>query len=57
VKSRIVLTPQMPKEIYKSNGEDIHRFELAHGEIKDTEQPPIPFKSSLTRYFTKAFCK
>jgi hypothetical protein len=31
----------MPKVI-ESNGENIHRFEQAHGEIKDTEQPPIP---------------
>ena len=23
-------------------GENIHRFEVAHGEIKDTEQAPIP---------------
>jgi hypothetical protein len=29
--------------------ENIHRFEQAHGEIKDTEQPPIPkFWSSRT---------
>jgi hypothetical protein len=28
----------MPKVI-KGNGENIHRFEQAHGEIKDTEQP------------------
>jgi hypothetical protein len=26
---------------YKSNWENIHRFEVAHGEIK-TEQAPIP---------------
>jgi hypothetical protein len=39
VKSRIVLTPQhgLLKQL-----ENIHRFEQAHGEIKDTEQPPIP---------------
>src|SRR3970282_1570452 len=42
VKSRIVLTPQHAKRLLKANGENIHRFELAHGEIKDTEQPPIP---------------
>jgi hypothetical protein len=29
----------MPKGYCKEN---IHRFEQAHGEIKDTEQPPIP---------------
>jgi hypothetical protein len=31
----------MPKGYWKV-GENIHRFEQAHGEIKDTEQPPIP---------------
>jgi hypothetical protein len=40
VKSRIVLTPQHAKRLLKQ-GENIHRFELAH-EIKDTEQPPVP---------------
>jgi hypothetical protein len=29
-------------KITKNNGENIHRFEVAHGEIKDTEQAPIP---------------
>jgi hypothetical protein len=29
-------------EIAKSNWRDIHRFEIAHGEIKDSEQPAIP---------------
>lgn len=42
VKSRIVLTPQHAKRLLKAMGENIHRFEVAHGEIKDTEQPPIP---------------
>jgi uncharacterized protein DUF3467 len=42
VKSRIVLTPQHAKRLLKAMGENIHRFEAAHGEIKDTEQPPIP---------------
>ena len=42
VKSRIVLTPQHAKRLMKAIGEDIHRFEVAHGEIKDTEQTPIP---------------
>jgi hypothetical protein len=42
VKSRIVLTPQHAKRLLKAIGENIHRFEIAHGEIKDTEQPPIP---------------
>ena len=42
VKSRIILTPQHAKRLLKALGENIHRFELANGEIKDTEQPPIP---------------
>jgi hypothetical protein len=41
VKSRIVLTPQHAKDL-KAIGENIHRFEIAHGEIKDSEQPAIP---------------
>jgi len=42
VKSRIVLTPQHAKRLLKAIGENIHRFEMTHGEIKDTEQAPIP---------------
>ena len=42
VKSRIVLTPQHAKRLMKAIGENIHRFEVAHGEIKDTEQTQIP---------------
>ncbi|GEL09563.1 Protein of unknown function [Flavobacterium glycines] len=42
VKSRIVLTPQHAKRLLKAIGENIHRFEMAHGEIKDTEPTPIP---------------
>ena len=42
VKSRILLTPQHAKRLMKAIGDNIHRFEVAHGEIKDTEQTPIP---------------
>ncbi|GGE95502.1 DUF3467 domain-containing protein [Flavobacterium limi] len=42
VKSRIVLTPQHAKRLLRAIGENIHRFEAAHGEIKETEQSPIP---------------
>ncbi|WP_291140465.1 DUF3467 domain-containing protein [Flavobacterium sp. UBA7680] len=42
VKSRIVLTPQHAKRLLRAIGENIHRFEAAHGEIKETEQVPIP---------------
>lgn len=48
VKSRIVLTPQHAKRLLNALGENIHRFELAHGEIKDTEQPPIPLNFGPT---------
>jgi len=42
VRSRIVLTPQHAKRLLKALGENIHRFEHAFGEIRDTEVPPIP---------------
>lgn len=42
VKSRIILTPQHAKRFLNALAENIHRFESAHGEIKDVEQPPIP---------------
>jgi hypothetical protein len=48
VKSRIVLTPQHAKRLLKAMGENIHRFEGVHGEIKDTEQPPIPLNFGPT---------
>jgi hypothetical protein len=39
VKSRIILTPQHAKRLLAALGENIHRFEVSHGEIKDSEQP------------------
>ncbi|MDR6966981.1 hypothetical protein J2X31_000981 [Flavobacterium arsenatis] len=48
VKSRIILTPQHAKRLLKAMGENIHRYELAHGEIKDSEQPPIPLNFGPT---------
>ena len=48
VKSRIVLTPQHAKRLLKAMGENLHRYESAHGEIKDTEQPPIPLNFGPT---------
>jgi hypothetical protein len=42
VRSRIILTPQHAKRFLKALGENVQRFESAHGEIKDYEQPPIP---------------
>ena len=43
VKSRIILTPQHAKRLHKALGDNVKRFEQAHGEIKDYEQPAIPF--------------
>lgn len=48
VKSRIVLTPQHAKRFLKALSENIHRYEVANGEIKDTEQPPIPLNFGPT---------
>ncbi|WP_396601723.1 DUF3467 domain-containing protein [Algibacter sp. R77976] len=48
VKSRIILTPQHAKRLFKALGENITRFENAHGEIKDYEQPPIPLNFGPT---------
>jgi len=48
VKSRIILTPQHAKRLLKALGENIHRFEMAHGEINDTEQPAIPLNFGPT---------
>jgi hypothetical protein len=48
VKSRIVLTPQHTKRLIKALAENVHRYELAHGEIKDTEQAPIPLNFGPT---------
>jgi hypothetical protein len=48
VKSRIILTPQHAKRLLKALGENIHRFEQSHGEIKDSEQPVIPLNFGPT---------
>ena len=42
VKSRIVLTPQHAKRLVKALAENVQRFEMAYGKIKDIEQPAIP---------------
>ena len=42
VKSRIILTPQHAKRLAKALNDNIKRFEKAHGEIRDYEQPPMP---------------
>lgn len=48
VKSRIVLTPQHAKRLLKALGENIHRFETAHGEIKEGEATQIPLNFGPT---------
>ncbi len=42
IKSRIVLTPQHAKRLQKALADNVAKFEAAHGEIKDVEQPAIP---------------
>ena len=48
VKSRIILTPQHAKRLTKALADNVKRFEKAHGEIKDYEQPPIPLNFGPT---------
>ncbi len=48
VKSRIVLTPQHAKKFLKALSDNVNRFEKAHGNIKDYEQPPIPLNFGPT---------
>lgn len=48
VKSRIILTPQHAKRLTKALADNVRRFEKAHGEIKDYEQPPIPINFGPT---------
>jgi hypothetical protein len=48
VKSRIILTPQHAKRLLKAIGENIHRYEIAHGEIKDSDQPQVPLNFGPT---------
>ncbi len=42
VKSRIVLTPQHAKRLLAALQDNIHKFEAAHGPIKQTESIGIP---------------
>ena len=43
VKSRIILTPQHAKRLFKALGENIDKFEDAHGEIaEDNVLPGMP---------------
>lgn len=42
VKSRIILTPQHIKRLYKAIESNINRFENTYGEIDDSEPTSIP---------------
>lgn len=48
VKARIILTPQHAKRLVKALGDNVSRFEKAHGVIKDYEQPPMPLNFGPT---------
>ena len=48
VKSRIILTPQHAKRLLKALGDNVIRFEKAHGEIKDYEESPMPLNFGPT---------
>jgi len=48
VKSRIILTPQHAKRFLNALAENIHRFEAAHGVIKETDVPPVPLNFGPT---------
>jgi len=37
VKSRIILTPQHAKRLYKALKENVSKYEAIHGEIRDSE--------------------
>ena len=43
VKSRIILTPQHAKRLMKALTENIGRYEVSNGPIKDIEEVQIPF--------------
>ncbi|NND88421.1 MAG: DUF3467 domain-containing protein [Flavobacteriaceae bacterium] len=48
VKSRIILTPQHAKRLLKALHDNVGRFEKAHGEIKDYQQPTMPISFGPT---------
>ena len=48
VKSRIILTPQHAKRLLKALGDNIQKFEQAHGEIRDYEKSPLPLNFGPT---------
>lgn len=43
VKSRIILTPQNAKRLYKALADNINKYEQTHGPIKDVNEKMPPF--------------
>jgi hypothetical protein len=43
VKSRIILTPQHAKRLMKAMADNVQKYELANGVIKDLEEIAMPF--------------
>ncbi|MBO5811531.1 MAG: DUF3467 domain-containing protein [Bacteroidales bacterium] len=43
VKSRIILTPQNAKRLYKALADNISKYESMHGTIKDVNEKTPPF--------------
>ncbi len=44
VKSRIIMTPQNAKRLYKALAENINKYEANFGSIKDVNEKMPPFK-------------
>lgn len=47
VKSRIILTPQHAKRLYRALKDNVAKFESVHGEIKDTGEDMPPFNMGI----------
>jgi hypothetical protein len=44
VKSRIILTPQHAKRLMKAMIDNVQKFEIANGTIKDIEEIQLPMQ-------------
>jgi len=47
VKSRIILTPQHAKRLYRALKENVSKYEAVHGEIKDTNEGEMQFNFGM----------
>jgi hypothetical protein len=47
VKSRIILTPQHAKRLYKALKENVSKYEAIHGEIKDMAEGEMQFNFGM----------